>query len=75
MLMFFTMIIIYDINNKNKQRFFNEDIKNIINIHNLMSESIYGNSFNNPKINHLVEYIELSDIFDLSPEFLLSHYS
>ena len=51
MLMFFTMIIIYDINNKNKQRFFNEDIKNILNIHNLMSESIYGNSFNNPKIN------------------------
>ncbi len=51
MLMFFSIVIIYDINNKNKQRLFADDIKNIMNIHNLMSESIYGNSFNSPNIN------------------------
>ena len=51
MLMFFSIILIYDINNKNKQRYFIEDIKSILKIHNLMSESIYGNSFNNPNIN------------------------
>ena len=51
MLMFFSIILIYDINNKNKQRYFIEDIKNILNIHNLMRESIYGNAFNNPNIN------------------------
>ena len=51
MLMLFSIILIYDISNKNKQRYFIEDIKNILKIHNLMSESIYGNSFNNPNIN------------------------
>ena len=52
LIMFFSIIIIYDIVNQNKQKFFMEDIKNIINIHILMSESIYNNSFNNPNINH-----------------------
>ena len=49
--MFFSMIILYDINNQSKQKFFFEEMKNIINIHNLMGESIYGNSLNNPNIN------------------------
>ena len=52
LIMFFSIIIIYDIVNQNKQKFFMEDIKNIINIHILMSESIYNNSFNNPNVNH-----------------------
>ena len=32
-----------------------ENVKSIINIHYLMSESIYGNSFNNPNINQKEE--------------------
>ena len=51
MLMAFSIIILYDITNKNKQTLFSEDMKKILNIHALMSESIYGNSLNNPQIN------------------------
>ena len=55
LIMFFSIIIIYDIINQNKVKFFMENVKSIINIHYLMSESIYGNSFNNPNINHKEE--------------------
>ena len=45
------MIILYDINIQNKQKFFSDEMKKILNIHALMSESIYGNSLNDPQIN------------------------
>ena len=51
LLMFFSIIIIYIINIQNKSKFCFEEIKNILNIHKLMSESIYGNSLNDPNIN------------------------
>ena len=51
MLMGFSIIILYDIENQNKQKLFFEEMKNILNIHTLMSESIYGNSLNDPQIN------------------------
>ena len=51
LLMFFSIIIIYIINIQNKNKFCFEEIKNILNIHKLMSESIYGNSLNDPNIN------------------------
>ena len=51
MLMGFSMIILYDINIQNKQKFFSDEMKKILNIHALMSESIYGNSLNDPQIN------------------------
>ena len=51
LLMFFSIIIIYIINIQNKNKFCFEENKNILNIHKLMSESIYGNSLNDPNIN------------------------
>ena len=55
LIMFFSIILIYDIVNQNKQKYFLENMKNIINIHILMSESIYNNSLRNPNINHKEE--------------------
>ena len=55
LIMFFSIILIYDIVNQNKQKYFLENIKNIINIHILMSESIYNNSLSNPNINQKEE--------------------
>ena len=50
-LMLYSIIIIYDMSNQNKQKLFNAEIKNIFNICYLMGESIFNNPFNNPKIN------------------------
>ena len=50
-LMFFSIIIIYDMTNQNKQKLFNDEIKNIFTICSLMGESIFNNIFNNPNIN------------------------
>ena len=55
LIMFFSIILIYDIVNQNKQKYFLENMKNIINIHILMSESIYNNSLRNSNINHKEE--------------------
>ena len=75
--MFFSIIIIYDIVNQNKQKFFFDNIKNILNIHLLMSESIYNNSFNNPNINHkdeeqvlMISYKDISNrIFKIITQY------
>ena len=67
-IMLFTMIIVYDMNNQNKQKLFIDDMKKIMNIHSLMSESIFSNSFNNPNINHKDE----SEILMLSIKDILN---
>ena len=77
LIMFFSIIIIYDIVNQNKQKFFFDNIKNILNIHLLMSESIYNNSFNNPHINHkdeeqvlMISYKDISNrIFKIITQY------
>jgi len=77
LIMFFSIIIIYDIVNQNKQKFFFDNIKNILNIHLLMSESIYNNSFNNPNINHkdeeqvlMISYKDISNrIFKIITQY------
>ena len=67
-IMLFTMIMVYDMNNQNKQKLFIDDMKKIMNIHSLMSESIFSNSFNNPNINHKDE----SEILMLSIKDILN---
>ena len=67
-MMLFTMIMVYDMNNQNKQKLFIDDMKKIMNIHSLMSESIFSNSFNNPNINHKDE----SEILMLSIKDILN---
>ena len=77
LIMFFSIIILYDIVNQNKQKFFFDNIKNILNIHLLMSESIYNNSFNNPNINHkdeeqvlMISYKDISNrIFKIITQY------
>ena len=77
LIMFFSIILIYDIVNQNKQKYFLENMKNIFNIHILMSESIYNNSLNNPNINHkdenqvlMISYKDISNrIFKIITQY------
>ena len=76
-LIFFTIILLYDISYQNKSQFFFEDIKSILNIYMLLTETIYNRCKNKNKINLKQQSVVISiSIKDLNDNLnkLVSNY-
>ena len=76
-LIFFTIILIYDISYQNKSHFFFDDIKSILNIYMLLTETIYNRCKNKNKINLKQQSVVISiSIKDLNDNLnkLVSNY-
>ena len=76
-LIFFTIILIYDISYQNKSHFFFDDIKSILNIYMLLTETIYNRCKNKNKINLKQQSVVISiSIKDLNNNLnkLVSNY-
>ena len=76
-LIFFTIILLYDISYQNKSQFFFDDIKSILNIYMLLTETIYNRCKNKNKINLKQQSVVISiSIKDLNDNLnkLVSNY-
>ena len=76
-LIFFTIILLYDISYQNKSHFFFDDIKSILNIYMLLTETIYNRCKNKNKINLKQQSVVISiSIKDLNNNLnkLVSNY-
>ncbi len=78
-LIFFTILLIYDISNQNKFQFFFDEIKNILNIFMLLTESIFDRCKNKNKINlkkqSIVISVSLKDLNNNINKIVSNYYN
>ena len=76
-LIFFTILLIYDISNQNKFQFFFDEIKNILNIFMLLTESIFDRCKNkiNLKKQSIVISVSLKDLNNNINKIIFNYYN
>ena len=76
-LIFFTILLIYDISNQNKFQFFFDEIKNILNIFMLLTESIFDRCKNkiNLKKQSIVISVSLKDLNNNINKIVSNYYN